>query len=156
MRSRHFVLLPLLLLILSSAASGALLPELAGFQAEKETVYPLNSTAGPVGQWTLRTYRRENGSFLKVTLLTGSGPGSFTPGDIRGKKDDRPLGFGSTYEILSLGGRRAVLEEIPSLGTALAVPLEKEGSLTLESPSLTRDEMLSAALELLEKISGEK
>ena len=159
MESRRFVLLPLLLVMLSCfapAASAALLPELAGFQAEKETVFPLNSAAGPVGEWTTRTYRGENGNSVKVTLLTGSGPGSFTPSDSGGKKDDRPLGFGSTYEVIPLGGRMAVLEEIPSVGIALAVPLEKEGSLTLESPSLPREEILAAALELLGKMSGRK
>ncbi len=152
----RLIILVLLLPWIPLPASAATLPEIPGFQGEEERIFPLSSAAGSVGQWTLRIYRKENGSSLKVTLLTGSGPGTFSPADDEETKDDRPIGFGSTYEIISLGGRRAVLEEVPSLGLALAVPLEKEGSLTLESSSLTREEMLSAALPLLQGISIQK
>ena len=130
------------------------LPEITGFRGEEERVFPLSSAAGTVGQWTIRIYRRENGGSLKVTLLTGAGPGFFSPPEGGGKKDDRPLGFGSTYEVVTLEGRRAVLEEVPSLGIALAVPLEKEGTLTLESSSLSREEILSAAEQLLPLLSA--
>lgn len=130
------------------------LPQITGFQGEEERVFPLSSAAGPVGLWTIRIYRRENGGSLKVTLLTGAGPGSFSPPEGEGKKNDRPLGFGSTYEVVSLAERRAVLEEIPSLGIVLAVPLDKEGTMTLESSSLSREEIISAAAELLPLISA--
>lgn len=149
----RLILLVLVLPWIPLPASASALPEIPGFQGGEERIFPLSSSGGPVGQWALRIYRRENGSTLKVTLLTGPGPGVFSPGEGGEVKDDRPLGFGSTYEILSLGGRRAVLEEVPSLGLALAVPLEKEGSLTLESSSLSREELLSAALALLEEIT---
>lgn len=159
MKIRLFLRLIILVLVLPwipLPASAADLPEIPGFQGEEERIFPLSSATGSVGQWTLRIYRKENGSSLKVTLLTGPGPGVFSPAKGGEKTDDRPLGFGSTYEIISLGGRRAVLEEVPSLGFALAVPLEKEGSLTLESSSLSREELLSAAGTLLQEISVQK
>lgn len=152
----RLIILVLVLLWAPLSASAANLPEIPGFQGEDERIFPLSSATGSVGQWTLRIYRKENGSSLKVTLLTGPGPGLFSPANDEKKKDDRPIGFGSTYEIVSLGGRRAVFEEVPSLGFALAVPLEKEGSLTLESSSLSREEILSAALDLLQEISVQK
>ena len=152
----RLILLVLLLPWIPLPASASVLPEIPGFQGEEERIFPLSSAAGSVGQWTLRIYSKENGNRLKVTLLTGTGPGVFSPANDEEKKDDRPIGFGSTYEILSLGERRAVLEEVPSLGLALAVPLDKEGSLTLESSSLSREEILSAALALLQTINTQK
>ncbi|NLB82776.1 MAG: hypothetical protein GX791_00860 [Synergistaceae bacterium] len=151
----RLIILVLVLPWVPLSPAAAALPEIPGFQGEEERIFPLFSAAGSVGQWTLRIYRKENGNRLMVTLLTGPGPGVFSPAKGGEKKDDRPIGFGSTYEIVPLGGRRAVLEEVPSLGFALAVPLE-EGSLTLESSSLSREEILSAALPLLHAISIQK
>ena len=159
MKFRLFLRLITLVLVLPwipLPATAGVLPEIPGFQGEEERIFPLSSATGPVGQWTLRMYRKGNGNSLKVTLLTGPGPGVFSPATEGEKTDDRPLGFGSTYEIVSLGGRRAVLEEVPSLGYALAVPLEKEGSLTLESSSLSREELLSAGLALLQMTDIQK
>jgi hypothetical protein len=66
------------------------------------------------------------------------------------KTNDRPLGFGSSCEGLTVEGKRALLEEVPTVGLALAVALADDATLTLESSSLSREELLQAAAALIQ------
>ncbi|MGI6252197.1 MAG: hypothetical protein ACOYJV_02060 [Aminivibrio sp.] len=120
-----------------------------GFVGEEMKTVPLEAPAGSYGQWLSRVYRDGRGRTVKATLMAGPGAGRLKTPAEGTKSDDRPLGFGSSYEGLSVEGRPALLEDVPSLGLALAVALTEDTTLTLESASLTRDELISMAAALL-------
>jgi hypothetical protein len=77
--------------------------------------------------------------------MAGPGAGELRTPPEGLQTDDRPLGFGSSYEGLTVEGKRALLEEVPTVGLALAVALADDVTLTLESSSLSREELLRAA-----------
>lgn len=82
---------------------------------------------------------------MKATLMAGPGAGGLRTPPEGMKADDRPLGFGSSYEGVTVEGKRALLEEVPAVGLALAVALADDATLTLESSSLSRENLLKAA-----------
>ena len=82
---------------------------------------------------------------MKATLMAGPGAGELCTPPEGMKADDRPLGFGSSYEGVTVEGKRALLEEVPAVGLALAVALADDATLTLESSSLSREDILEAA-----------
>lgn len=125
------------------------LPDVEGFVGEEMKTVPLEAPAGSYGQWLSRVYRDGRGRTVKATLMAGPGAGGLKTPEEGTKSDDRPLGFGSSYEGLSVEGRPALLEDVPSLGLALAVALTEDTTLTLESASLARDELISLAADLL-------
>ena len=86
---------------------------------------------------------------MKVTLMAGVGAGGLSVPPEGFKSDDRPLGFGSVYEGLTVAGKGAVLEEVPSLGLALAVAVADDETLTFESASLGREELIGAAADFI-------
>lgn len=139
----------LIALPLSGAVGGWTLPEITGFIGGETTRTALEAPAGNYGDWLARTYVGPGGRSVKVTLMAGQGAGrlSVPPEGFRG--DDRPLGFGSVYEGLTVEGRGALLEEVPTLGLALAIAVADQETLTLESQSLGRDELIRAAEELI-------
>lgn len=152
---KRIALLPLLslaLLPLFAACAWALaLPDIPGYTGEEARVTPLTAPSGSQGTWIARTYRDAAGRTVHGTLLSGSGTGTLRaePG---AKGDDFPIGFGSTYEVLELDGRRAVLEDVPTLGRALAVAVEKNVTLTLESSSLSGEELQAVARAIMAAI----
>jgi hypothetical protein len=149
-KRRTTTLLALLLAALSAGASFALaLPDIPGFTAGETRTTELTAPSGNYGRWTTRTYRAEGGRSAKATVLAGPGTGPLVTGPVGTRGDDRPMGFGSTYEVLELRGRPAVFEEIPTLGRSLAVAVEDTVTLTLESPSLSREELLDLAGSIL-------
>jgi hypothetical protein len=81
--------------------------------------------------------------------MEGSGPGTlFVPeGKVAG--GDGPLGFSSTYETLNAAGYRAILERGDVTGQALAVALGENRTLTVETKSLSREELLGFAENLI-------
>ena len=86
---------------------------------------------------------------LEATLMSGPGAGPLVTGEEGAKNDDRPLGFGATYEVFLLGGKRGVLETLPSVGISLVLELGENVTLTLESSSLSREDLETAALYIL-------
>ena len=150
LRRAWFILLCLILVLFSqTSASAWSLPDVEGFEAGELKATPLEAPAGNYGQWLARVYRDARGRTVKATLMEGPGAGGLRTPPEGSMSDDRPLGFGSSYEGLSVGGRPALLEGIPSLGLALAVALTEDGTLTLESASLTRKELVAFAEDLM-------
>jgi hypothetical protein len=82
--------------------------------------------------------------------MAGPGAGELRTPPEGMKTNDRPLGFGSSCEGLTVEGKRALLEEVPTVGLALAVALADDATLTLESSSLSREELLQAAAALIQ------
>lgn len=141
------LVLPVLLIILAlpGPAAAWTLPDIPGFTGEKIQRTPLEAPSGNFGEWLVRVYRTGGGRTLKATLMAGPGAGELRTPPEGLQTDDRPLGFGSSYEGLTVEGKRALLEEVPTVGLALAVALADDVTLTLESSSLSREELLRAA-----------
>ena len=89
---------------------------------------------------------------MKATMMAGPGAGELHTPPEGMKTDDRPLGFGSSYEGITVEGKRALLEEVPAVGLALAVALADDATLTLESSSLSREDLISAASNFMKAL----
>jgi len=146
--------LPALLIILAfpGTAPAWTLPDIPGFTGEEVQRTPLEAPSGNFGEWLVRVYTAGGGRTLKATLMAGPGAGELRTPPEGFSADDRPLGFGSSYEGLTVEGKRALLEEVPSVGQALAVALTDEATLTLESSSLSREDMVSAASYIVKSL----
>ncbi len=142
------VIAAVLLVVLSSAAAlaSADLPDLPGLSAGALSVTPLEAPSGSFGEWMYREYRNERGGVIEATLMSGPGAGPLVTGPEGTVADDRPVGFGSTYEVFRLEGMLSVFEEIPNVGRSLAVSLGEDITLTLESSSAAREELEAAAI----------
>lgn len=139
------VVLILLPLLFPFGAQAYTLPDIPGFLGGEIKNTPLSAPSGLFGEWLVRTYSTGGGRSMKASLLAGPGAGPLFTGQEGVKKNDRPLGFGSTYETFTLDGKKAVLEEVPSVGLSLALAMGENATLTLESPSLSRQDLERAA-----------
>jgi hypothetical protein len=141
------LVLPVLLIILAlpGTASAWTLPDIPGFTGGEVQRTPLEAPSGSFGEWLVRVYTTGGGRTMKATMMAGPGAGELRTPPEGMKTDDRPLGFGSSYEGITVEGKRALLEEVPAVGLALAVALADDATLTLESSSLSRENLLKAA-----------
>jgi hypothetical protein len=129
-----------------AAAAPTRLPELPGWRGELLGVTPLNPADEDLGYWERWSYRSTaTTDRLEVSLLRGPAAGTLYVPKIGGTRDDLPIGFGSQYETLVIEGRPAVMETHPYLGLALAVQADRDVTLTLESRSLTRQQLIETA-----------
>jgi hypothetical protein len=153
-----FLILGLSLEIAGAETATALLPNSFG---EWEGTFPqvTEFTVAPnaenLGQWQSRVYARTAPiSSVEANLMEGPGPGTlFISEGTDGPFNAAPTPFqdlpSSAYEVVSVAGKRAVLERGDVTGQALAVALGENQTLTLETKSLSREEFLSFARKLL-------
>ena len=130
----------------------ASLPDIPGYSAGAVRSVSLDAPSGNFGIWLSRTYTTTGGRILEATLLSGPGAGPLVSGPVGTRTDDRPIGFGSTYEVFVLDVRRAVFEQIPNVGSSLVVEVDEDVTLTLESSSLLREELEEAARRIIESL----
>ncbi|MCL2009175.1 MAG: hypothetical protein FWG71_01345, partial [Synergistaceae bacterium] len=114
---------------LTQPAFASFPPEkLGNWRLSSEHVTELTtSESRDMGKWTSASYvRSEPSGFIEVQFMEGSGPTKlFVPEGII-SSDDGPIGFLSTYETLSVAGRRAVLERDSLTGQSLAAALDTQ------------------------------
>ncbi len=85
---------------------------------------------------------------LQIIMTEGRGTGSlYVPEGVRDSKGAMPAESG--YEILNVAGRKSVLERREYMPLALAVDVAENVILTIETGSLTEDEIVSFAEEVL-------
>ena len=139
-----------------AAHASSLLEELGDWRLSSEHVVDLDVTAiGNMGKWTSASYvRPAPPAVIEVQLTEGSGTGKLFVPEGTILSDDGPIGFLSTYETLSVAGRRAVLERSDVMGQALAVAL-KTCTATFEARGISRQELLSFAESMIEAL-GDK
>ena len=115
-----------------------------------------------LGQWSYRVYTRTAPiARIEVNLMEGPGPGTlFVPqGEAavnKKNKNEERLGFSPTYETFlstNVAGYPAILES-GILGQALCVALGKNRTLTLETQSLSSEELLKWAEKLITALEG--
>jgi hypothetical protein len=125
--------------------------DIEGWEITERILKEFNAPSGKYGTWEIAVMTRIGTTeTMTVHLFKGPGPGPFyiPSGDM--KTDDRPIGFGATYETLVISGHRALLEVYPYIGKALAIKAGKEKVLCIESTSLSQDELTRAGTILLE------
>jgi hypothetical protein len=120
---------------LSAETPGRPLPDVPGWTGiVAETRIFTSAEQQEEGQMTERTYRKTD-RHERVTAVLLQGPGtawlSFPKNCAEGK--DGPMGTGATYLTLEISGKAAVLEHHPVLGYSLAVRLDPETTLTVET-----------------------
>ena len=131
--------------------------ELGNWRLSSEYVTELTGpeNLGNVGKWTSASYvRSEPRAGIEVQLTEGPGPGEFFVPEGMIFSDDGPIGFSSTYETLSVAGRRSVLERSDVAGQALAVALETR-TITFETRGISREELLTFAESMIEALQYE-
>ncbi|MDR2528750.1 MAG: hypothetical protein LBD04_07025 [Synergistaceae bacterium] len=130
-----------------SAAHTADLPEKVGEwrgMPAQVTEFTLTKDNENVGRWENRVYTRAAPiASVEANLMKGSGPGTLFVHEEGNEFTPPP------YEVLNIAGKRAILEYEEATGQALAVALGKDSTLTLESKSLSREELLSFARNLI-------
>lgn len=103
-----------------------------------------------LGRWQSRTYTRTAPiAKIEVDLMEGPGPGTLRVPESSATKNDAPLGFVSTYKTLNVSGKRAILEREEVMGQALAVAFDRDRTLTIETRSVSEEELLNFAERLI-------
>ena len=151
-------LISLLLLPNANAAAANLpdaLDEWLGTPA-RVTEFTTSYDGRNLGDWHNRVYTRAAPiASIEANLMKGPGAGAlFVPEDNFSDPNPDPgigtyLDFSSAYESLNIAGKRAILERGKVTGLALAVSLDRERTMTLETRSLSREELLGFAQKLI-------
>ncbi|MBQ7560141.1 MAG: DUF4367 domain-containing protein [Synergistaceae bacterium] len=137
--------------ILSSQAYALELPEkIYEWYLTGGYVQPLNLevTSEDLGRVIYKTYKRDapKGT-LEIILTEGTGTGSlYVPDEVKKSKGLMPA---SEYKIFEVNGKKAILENQSYLPLALAVCVNDDVVLTIESASLNQDELIKIAEEIL-------
>ena len=108
---------------------------------ESEMFQELSAPSGNYGTWHQRLFIDPFRRALVVNLLCGMGPGELVipPGPV--SQDDRPVGFGATYETIEIEGFHGILEYYPYAGYAFAVSLPDSCTLCIESKALSKEQL---------------
>ncbi len=146
------IVLVLMFLMFSGRAFAFELPDaVKEWRCVKEHIVPLvlDVNSEDIGRMVYRDYEREmpKGT-VQIILTEGRGTGSlYVPEGVRDSEGAMPSESG--YEILSISGRKSVLEKRAYMPLALAVSAGDNVVLTIETGSLTEDEIVSFAEEIL-------
>ena len=144
--------LTLLILMVCSPVSALELPDSLGeWHSVSKYIQPLITEYNGESQGTVTymTYSRESPSAnLDVILTEGAGTGNlYVPEKVNNEKGMMPSDSG--FEVLTVGGHDAIIETHAFMPLALTVKAGDNITLTLESSSTGRDELLKAAEVIL-------
>ena len=144
------VFLAFTLLCPPSTAAGPLPDAVGSWYAESGDAIPFKTALEDLCAWYNRVHMRSAPpGRVTAILMEGPGPGTLLVPQGTVSADDLPLGFGARYQTLDIAGRRAVLEQQDILGTALAIELGKDKTLTLESAGASQEELVELAEGIL-------
>ncbi|MDR1873874.1 MAG: hypothetical protein LBQ90_02510 [Synergistaceae bacterium] len=143
------------------SSEAAPLPDMLGeWRATPLAVTGFETASRDLGQWQSRVYiRSAPPASIGVELMEGSGPGSLrVPGGAKGtvSQSDAPLGFASTYRTLNISGKSAILERGEVTGQALAIAFDRNRTLTVETKSVSEEELLDFAARLTTALEAER
>lgn len=144
--------LAILMLTVCSPVFAVEIPDVIGdWRMTDEKIMPLITDYNNElhGRVIYRTYKRENPiGVLEVIITEGSGTGRlYVPEKVNGSKGMMPGDSG--FEVLSVDGHAAILEERSFMPLVLAVDGGDNITLNLESPSMNRDELVRTAEVIL-------
>ena len=145
--------LVLLMMLMSAASCYAFdLPDsVREWRCVNESVTPLilDVNGENLGRIVYRDYEREAPKgYVQVIMTEGSGTGSlYVPERVKDSRGVMPSDSG--YKILSISGRKAIMESKSYMPLVLAVSAGDNVVLTIESGSLSEQELVSFAEEIL-------
>ena len=145
-------LLIFICMLLSSCAYSLELPEkINDWHSVNEFITPLiaSEKSQDLGRVIYKDYERENPKKnLQIILTEGKGTGNlYVPEKVKTSKGLMPSEAG--YKILNVAGKSAILETQSYLPLVLAVKVDNNIVLTIESKSLNENEIVKFAEELL-------
>ena len=152
MTMKKIFLLLIFIFMLQSSCGAAELPEkiLDFSRTPEDFVTPLilDATSEDAGKIIYRTYERKSPrSTFQIILTEGNGTGSlYVPDQTKNSKGLMPA---SEYKILEINGKKAVIENQSYLPLALAVAVDNNIVLNIESSSLNQEELILIAKEIL-------
>ena len=133
-----------------ASVSALELPNRVG-QTVSTNILPLVTTYNGEshGRVVYRTYKRESPSaFLDVILTEGAGAGSlYVPEKVNESKGMMPNDSG--FEVVKVSGHDAIIESQSFMPLVIAVSVEDNITLNIESPSANREELMRIAEEIL-------
>ena len=125
--------------------------EINGWHLTNEYITRLipDANSQDLGQIIYRDYERENpAGTLRIILTEGVGTGSlYVPEKVNASKGLMPSDSG--YEVLEISGRKAIIESQSFMPLVLAINVDDNIILTIESISLNHDEIINFAEEIL-------
>ncbi len=124
--------------------------KISDWHLTNEYIQPLipDATSEDMGRVIYKTYEREapRGT-LEIILTEGTGTGSlYIPDEIKKSKGLMPA---NEYKIFEINSRKAILENQSYLPLAIAIDVADNVILTIESTSLSQDELIKIAEEIL-------
>jgi hypothetical protein len=146
-----------LILIFNGAAMASdtpALPEVPGWQCGELKSVQFDAVSGNHGYWQERNYRTPDGVSMTSVLTFGTGPKFYNQPPAGVIFDGEFPGSGASYEIISLAGCRALVEEDPLTGCSVAVnAFERKFTLTIEFGRFeSRDKVIACAEALMDAI----
>ena len=142
----------IVMMMLASSACALELPDSLGeWHCVNEHVVSLvpDATSEDLGRMVYRDYEREvPRGRVQVILTEGTGTGSlYVPENLRDSGEFMPSDAG--YKLLTVAGRKSILEVHAYMPLVLAVDVCDNVILTIESSSLTEEEIVRFAEEAL-------
>ena len=109
----------------------------------------LDANSQDLGQVIYRDYEHEApAGTLQVIITQGVGTGAlYVPEKVNASKGLMPSDSG--YEVLKVSGRKAIIESQSFMPLVLAINVDDNTILTIESASLSHDEIINFAEEIL-------
>ena len=153
MRRFKFFCLAFYFFRVSAALAFELPDKIQNWQAVKDSFYAVSlipdANSKDLGKIIYKNYQHETPrGYLEIILTSGDGTGSlYVPESVKESKGVMPSD--SSYEILNVLDKKALLENNPYLPLVLAVAVKDNVILNLESPSLNKDELVKIAEEIL-------
>jgi len=121
------------------------------WQSLKEVITPLIPAANNkyIGRIMHKYYSRNNPrGDLEIILTEGTGAGElYIPESV--KDSEKLFNTSSGYEIINVSGYSAILEKHENLPLALAVKVDNNTTLTIETHALNESELIKFAGDLL-------
>ena len=156
MTKKFFAVIIFLFLFAPCVCAFELPQKINNWVAVNENVLNLNASTENqnLGRVIYKNYiRRRPRGELQIILTEGDGPGAlYVPeNNIKNSDSDSLFASGSDYEVLNILGYRAILELNENLPPSLAVRVNQDTTLTIESYSLNKNEIINLAKEILRK-----
>lgn len=128
------------------------IPDMEGWKLKNEMFQEFSAPSGNYGTWHQRVFADPSERAVVVNLLSGEGPGKLYLPTGPVSHDDRPIGFGATYETIQIEGFQGILEYYPYAGYALAISLPEISTLCVESKALSKEQLFSFTQTLIRRI----
>ena len=150
---KKFLLIFIALFLFSASTSYALeLPDnIQDWHAVKSKIVPLIASNQNLGEIIYKSYTRQKPlGNLEIILTQGKGAGELYIPEHVNNNDE--LFKASGYEITNISGMSAIIEKVENLPLALAVKVNNNITLTIETHSLNESELIKFAGDLLSNV----